>query len=235
MKKLLFISVFTLLLYSCKKEEPKPDAPTVDFTYSGAYTFAPAQVTFTSNVTGGDTYHWDFGDNATSTDANPTHTYTDGGVYTVTLKVTGEGGTTQAQKTINIDDKPTQAIITRITLNNMININPTTGQPWDDDGTGPDVFCFIVDSNNSNNIYYTGSLIQDVTQMPLVWTSNGNPTIPADRQLTIAFVDGDGQNNVEIIGYQTFDLRDYMTVQNHYPSSIHLTNQNIDFTLEITW
>jgi len=230
MKKLLLFSVFTLLLYSCKKEEPKPDAPTVDFTYSGANTFAPAQVTFTSNVTGGDTYHWDFGDNATSTDANPIHTYTDGGVYTVTLKVTGEGGTTQSQKTINIDDKPTQAIITRITLNNMISVNPTTGQPWDDDGTGPDLFVRIADANS--NIYLTSNIINNVTQLPINWS--GSQSLPIDRALLLGIVDYDGQSN-ELIGYQTFDLRDYMTVQNHYPSSIHLTNQNIDFTLEITW
>ena len=230
MKKLLLLSVFTLLLYSCKKEEPKPDAPTVDFTYSGANTFAPASVTFTSNVTGGNTYHWDFGDNATSTDANPTHTYTDGGVYTVTLKVTGEGGTTQTQKTINIDDKPTQAIITRITLNNMISVNPTTGQPWDDDGTGPDLFVRIADANS--NIYLTSNIINNVTQLPINWS--GSQSLPIDRALLLGIVDYDGQSN-ELIGYQTFDLRDYMTVQNHYPSSIHLTNQNIDFTLEISW
>ena len=230
MKKLLLLSVFTLLLYSCKKEEPKPDAPTVDFTYSGANTFAPASVTFTSNVTGGNTYHWDFGDNATSTDANPTHTYTDGGVYTVTLKVTGEGGTTQTQKTINIDDKPTQAIITRITLNNMISVNPTTGQPWDDDGTGPDLFVRIADANS--NIYLTSNIINNVTQLPINWS--GSQSLPIDRALLLGIVDYDGQSN-ELIGYQTFDLRDYMTVQNHYPNSIHLTNQNIDFTLEISW
>ncbi len=34
------------------------------------------------------TYSWDFGDNTTSTDQNPTHTYTDNGNYSVVLTVT---------------------------------------------------------------------------------------------------------------------------------------------------
>jgi PKD repeat protein len=34
---------------------------------------------------------WGFGDGVTSTLESPTHTYTAGGVYTVTLTVTGPG------------------------------------------------------------------------------------------------------------------------------------------------
>lgn len=39
-------------------------------------------------------YLWDFGDNASSALASPTHTYTAGGTYTVRLDVTGSDGTT---------------------------------------------------------------------------------------------------------------------------------------------
>ncbi|MEO1436484.1 MAG: PKD domain-containing protein, partial [Bacteroidota bacterium] len=37
-------------------------------------------------------YEWDFGDNTTSMDQNPTHSYTDEGVYTVNLIVTDRNG-----------------------------------------------------------------------------------------------------------------------------------------------
>ena len=40
------------------------------------------------------TYRWDFGDGTTSSDPNPTHTYTDDGFYTVTLAVTDESNRT---------------------------------------------------------------------------------------------------------------------------------------------
>ena len=37
-------------------------------------------------------YLWDFGDNTTSTERNPTHTYTNNGSYTVSLKVVNNSG-----------------------------------------------------------------------------------------------------------------------------------------------
>lgn len=39
-------------------------------------------------------YSWDFGDGTSSTDATPTHSYAQGGDYTVTLRVTNEVGNT---------------------------------------------------------------------------------------------------------------------------------------------
>jgi PKD repeat protein len=49
----------------------------------------PVTVTFTNTsiVEGNATYFWDFGDGQTSTEENPSHTYTDGGMYEPTLKV----------------------------------------------------------------------------------------------------------------------------------------------------
>ncbi len=43
---------------------------------------------------------WDFGDGATSTDANPTHTYTERGRYTAVLRVTDSGGREAAVSTV---------------------------------------------------------------------------------------------------------------------------------------
>jgi gliding motility-associated-like protein len=56
---------------------------------------APATINFTSTVTGGTSYSWNFGDNGTSTAANPTHTYTITGSYNVTLTVTSANGCTE--------------------------------------------------------------------------------------------------------------------------------------------
>ena len=54
---------------------------------------APLTVAFTDASSGAVTsYSWDFGDSGSSTLANPTHEYTDPGTYTVSLTVTGPGG-----------------------------------------------------------------------------------------------------------------------------------------------
>jgi PKD repeat protein len=64
-----------------------------DFTASPTSGIAPLTVVFTNTSTGDYTTSlWDFGDSITSTLTSPTHTYTAVGVYTVTLTVSGPGG-----------------------------------------------------------------------------------------------------------------------------------------------
>ena len=78
-------------------EEEEPVA-----VFSGTPTSGdiPLEVTFTDASTGQiDSWSWAFGDGGTSEDQNPTHTYEDAGSYTVTLTVSGPGGT-------NVEIKP---------------------------------------------------------------------------------------------------------------------------------
>ncbi len=65
-----------------------------DFSASPTVGIAPLLVSFTNNSSGDyDSCSWDFGDGATSTNcSNPSHNYTSGGVFTVSLTVTGNGG-----------------------------------------------------------------------------------------------------------------------------------------------
>ncbi|MDP2386783.1 MAG: PKD domain-containing protein [Bacteroidota bacterium] len=68
--------------------EYNPSSPivTASFTNSNVgQTF-----TFTNTTTNGVSYLWDFGDGTTSTLANPTHTYPNGGTYNVCLTATNE-------------------------------------------------------------------------------------------------------------------------------------------------
>ncbi len=51
------------------------------------------QAIFNSAGSVADAYNWNFGDGGTSTNANPTHNYSTGGSYTVTLTVTNDCGT----------------------------------------------------------------------------------------------------------------------------------------------
>lgn len=59
------------------------DFPIADFDYP-QIGCAPLTITFTNNSRG-DSFLWDFGDGITSNDTNPTHTYTNGGIFQVTL------------------------------------------------------------------------------------------------------------------------------------------------------
>lgn len=59
-------------------------------------------VVFANNSIDADTYVWDFGDGSGSTDANPAHTYTAAGIYTVKLIATNEGGSHAAVRSIRV-------------------------------------------------------------------------------------------------------------------------------------
>lgn len=60
--------------------------PVANFTAPAEKIVAPADITFTNTSLKADTYAWDFGDGATSTEMSPTHRYTHSGNYTVVLK-----------------------------------------------------------------------------------------------------------------------------------------------------
>jgi PKD repeat protein len=69
------------------------EAVAADFSASPVSGTLPLEVTFTNQSTGAYTETlWHFGDGVTSTQESPTHTYTSAGVYTVTLDVSGPGG-----------------------------------------------------------------------------------------------------------------------------------------------
>jgi PKD repeat protein len=72
--------------------------PTADFSSSPEPSLEGSDVAFTDLSTSSpDTivsWNWNFGDGETASDANPVHTYADDGIYTVTLTVTDEDGST---------------------------------------------------------------------------------------------------------------------------------------------
>src|SRR6185295_5727365 len=71
-----------------------PEAPRANFTVDRTAGNAPLTVSFSDRSTGDITqYQWNFGDGSTSTRKNPSHIYTAGGVYSVSLTVTGPAGT----------------------------------------------------------------------------------------------------------------------------------------------
>ena len=74
--------------------------PVAAFTATPATGQVPLSVAFTSTSTGTITsYAWSFGDGVTSTLQNPTYVYPTAGTFTVSLTVTGPGGTNTLTRT----------------------------------------------------------------------------------------------------------------------------------------
>lgn len=89
------IAMVALLATSCEK---KGEAPKARF----AYELDELTVTFQNLSKEAETYAWDFGDGATSTEKDPVHTYADYGDYTVKLTAKNAAGQNSYTEEINI-------------------------------------------------------------------------------------------------------------------------------------
>ena len=96
-------------------------APTAVLTATPSNGLAPLVVDFSSQGSSDPdplttlTYAWDFGDGTTSTQANPSRTYTTNGTYNVTLTVSDGEETDQATTTITVGSiAPTATILTPV-------------------------------------------------------------------------------------------------------------------------
>lgn len=81
--------------------------PTASFT-SDPSVCERGRITFTNTSSGATSYLWDFGDGNTSTAANPSHTYTNPGTYTVQLiAISGASCRDTFERSITVYPRPT--------------------------------------------------------------------------------------------------------------------------------
>ena len=82
----------------CAEDSCSP--PAADFTVDVTSGSAPLTVIFTDNSTGNPTsWLWNFGDGTNSTEQNPSHTYSNTGLYDVSLKASNSNGFDYENKT----------------------------------------------------------------------------------------------------------------------------------------
>ncbi len=107
---------------------PCPTVPVADFSATPTSGTGPLSVQFTDATTGTPaTWAWAFGDGATSTVQNPSHTYNPG-TYTVSLTVTNAAGTDSVTKTDYVTVAvPPGATYTAITPTRVLDTRNGTG------------------------------------------------------------------------------------------------------------
>ncbi len=95
-------AVLTVILLSCTEDDSLEFPTSADIFYS----VVDKQAAFTALANSADSYSWDFGDGATSTEKNPVHVYESGGYYTVILSVQGKTGTDSDTARLAVDLTP---------------------------------------------------------------------------------------------------------------------------------
>ncbi len=176
-------------------------APIASFTTNTTSGTSPLTVNFTNTSTGNITERlWNFGDGATSSDNNPTHTFTDVGTYNVILEVRGPGGISKAIRQITVENPtippPTAAFTPSLTSGQppltVQFTNETQGDVttylWDFNGDG------ITDSvdENPTHVYNTaGTYTVVLTVIGPGGQSNANAQISVENPPNAPIADFD--------------------------------------------
>ena len=180
-------------------EGPPNQPPTIDaINADPANPAVDEDVHFSADITDPDQpagtpfdYEWDFGDGATSTSANPTHSFAEKKAYTVTLTVTdAQGAEATATKTISVGNEPPVANFT------WTPATPNTGEEveFTDTSTDPDTSDTIEEwawnfgdgatSTAENPVHiYAGPGTYTVTLV--VTDSRGGESARTDKEITV--------------------------------------------------
>lgn len=113
-KQCLLATGILLILGSCSKDSDPPVDVVFEINVDG-YT-----VDFSNKTTGAKSFKWEFGDGASSTEENPSHTYAGKGKYVPTLVVTMQNGATYEASTV-----------LRISKSTAVKINDNSFSDWD--------------------------------------------------------------------------------------------------------
>ncbi|TMH34375.1 MAG: PKD domain-containing protein [Betaproteobacteria bacterium] len=155
-------------------------APVAQFSASTTSGTAPLALNFTSTSTGTVTsYAWSFGDGGTSGAQNPSYVYLTAGVYTVSLTVTGPGGSNTQTRTnyIAVSSPGLGATTTLLSSNS----NPSQlGMPVTFTAT-------VVGTAPSGGVYFAdgGNLVSDCAASPLVGSYDARTAICVTSALSV--------------------------------------------------
>jgi len=136
-KSFILLNLFAVVLFisSCDKTDPLPSSK-ADFKVTSIAPEVDVPVQFENLSLNSSVYAWDFGDGfKDSITIDPMHTYDSPGSYTVKLTAyTQDGQKSESLQDIDIGER----YLTGMYIMN-ISMKDENGNPWDDDGSGPDV------------------------------------------------------------------------------------------------
>ncbi len=126
--------------------------PVAEFAASPTSGNAPLEVQFTDRSSGDiDGWFWTFGDGSTSSEQSPVHEYINAGVFTVTLGVSGAGGTDSITKTNLIKAAGADKIEAQFTAAPTRGKSPLTVQFEDNSAGTVDSWLWDFGDNNTSD------------------------------------------------------------------------------------
>jgi PKD repeat protein len=255
LKSLALLLILTNVLTSCTKSEgtstttpqsntknpvtpPAPTPPSASFTYSGANTFAPDNVTFTNNSTNATSYSWSFGDNTSSTLSDPSHVFESAGVYTVSLIATGANALTNTiSQTINVKPKATKCELDTIIVENI-----TTQPSYTSSNTFTGKIVITKVSDNTKLLTTSAYTFGVIPKNSYVIKNTSNIYIFTDVQIgtiyKIELIQPASIIPIQLersLGFIPFSPSLVMIGASAYPTSIPLNYNGTAMTIKVKW
>jgi hypothetical protein len=194
------------------------------------------EVIFTNKSKDAETFVWDFGDNATSTEKDTKHTFRSPGEYKVVLKATGKGGTVETSQLMVVEKPISKAVISLITVVSVAQ-QRTNGAEWDNNSE-PDLFITVTEKGANTEVYRQPSALAYLNTLRQMYPINHRLAIPISldvaKEYTMNVFDDDG-NTRELMGSVDFKFSDYATTTPAYPTAITKINGTTTISLGLTW
>jgi len=191
-------------LSACNEDDPLPISK-AEFDIVSVAPEVDVPVKFENHSLNASRYKWDFGDGTfDSINVAPTHTYDEPGSYTVSLTAyTQDKQQSQAVQDIDVGER----FLTGMYIIN-IDMNDPEGNPWDADGSGPDVL-FQLGPSDATSLDDLSFVLIDSLNVGQFKTPIGISTddlVPANYKLSnkdyfILLEDLDVVNNEEELQY----------------------------------
>lgn len=251
MKKLIYLLIVLIPLFGCKRgDEPglggsengiSTSSLVANFSFSEQGNFAPSMFYFTNSSSNATSCYWNFGDGKTSTETNPSHIFTTGGTYNVTLTVRNNKGEEDViNKVITVKKTPTKLYINSVILTSYPITTPNGGG-WDA-YDGPDIFIKILGKNGTfdNKSHRKSNVTQSM--LPIIFNSGLFPCNISETSFnfkyTISFYDYDPIGDNEVMGGYYFTPNDVIPKNGKkYPNTVDFSSpkSQLKFTLNISW
>lgn len=229
--------------------------PTADFTFNDGCVNVAVDFTDASSVSSGNiaSYSWDFGNNSTSTQQNPSNTYSAANTYTVSLTLVSDSGC-QANVTHDVEISPNPTVsfdasvacegnATNFTDNTSVSPGTINSWSWDfgDNGatstqqnpihifSGPGTFTVLLTATTASGCSSTSSQPVMVNASPIAEFSTGNVCQGEETVFTNQSTISSGT-----ISDYFWDFGDLQTSTDQNPTHIYAAPGNYNITLTAT-
>ncbi len=235
-KAFIYLSIYTLIISTgCgEKEKTSPDSQNVPkrpyafFSYNITSKSPEAVVEFTNKARYHEEWFWDFGDGFTSTELNPTHTYTKSGNYNVKLIARNGNWSDSLESEVHIEGKYTGCKVKSIKISKVPPYR-LGGYRWDPSDES-DVWLTL--EKDGKVVNTMPSVLYNNVDYPFTWELS--PILDVDdlfKPYLLNVYDVDAFEK-ELMLFYYFEFYEYDPT---YPTNINIDYDDFVLDMEVTW